>query len=216
MADIWSFYDPVAYSGGWGAKATNAARAAGLTDNQIRSQLASSGLAIGGKAAEMLNVNAIQTYATPPAHIKGGFDGYNTRPVLLPRGVFANAGKPNQSGLVYVSGGRSDADVANFFATNGAELPNDVGPYQHGSRGTYFDTEWDSYQGGGMALDGSRKNYFNMNTAPGFSLPSDYVSPTRQAAQNRSSSGLSISNQPQAPRKSMYKSQASTGLNIGV
>lgn len=128
-----AFAQPGSY--GFGASAVQRAQAAGMTNAQIRSNLADSGLTIGEEAAKILNVNAGRTYAgyapgvqnqTSYAGNSGGM--YPLRPQLAPRGYGLGIGyegkDPNAipgyasaklgfSPTFYIAGGSSDYEVIN-------------------------------------------------------------------------------------------------------
>ena len=104
------------------------ARAAGMTDAQIRSSLASSGLTIGDPAAKLLNVNAGYTYFGQSGNVKNtgsyGNSGrfYKNRAQLAPRGYgldpskgYAPVGQNalGYSPTFYTAGGTNDYDSMN-------------------------------------------------------------------------------------------------------
>lgn len=108
------------YRGGggqFGMGTLNNARAAGLTDDQIRKSLSSSGLEIGDDAAKALNVNTGYTYfgsapyAGPSSYPGNSGKNYDSRPVLAPRGF--GSSKDGYSSTYYMAGGTNDYDVFN-------------------------------------------------------------------------------------------------------
>ena len=131
--NIWEFYDGTKYSTGWGQAAQAAANQSGMSDAQVRSQLASSGLAIGQRAADVLNVNPVQTRKDFPDHVKDSYNNYKTRAILTPKGA-------SVGGIVYSAGGYSDADIVNNYSGN----------RKHGEWGTYQDPDWENYVGAGI------------------------------------------------------------------
>ncbi len=121
-------------SSGFGAGALQRAQAAGMTNAEIRSNLADSGLTIGDKAAQVLNVNPGRTFAgyspflekTEYAGNAGGM--YGLRPQLAPRGYGLGIGYEGKdphaipgytsatwgySPSFYIAGGSSDYEVIN-------------------------------------------------------------------------------------------------------
>lgn len=125
---------------GFGAGALAAAQAAGMTNAQIRSNLADSGLTIGDKAAQALNVNPGRTYAgyapsvqnqTEYAGNAGGM--YPLRPQLAPRGYGMDGRFSSNLGYsptLYIAGGENDYDGLNFvFGTDYQGGPDIGGGY---------------------------------------------------------------------------------------
>jgi hypothetical protein len=120
--------------GQFGLTSYNNAIAAGLTPGQIRSSLAASGLRIGDKAAQALNVNQGMTYLGYSPGTQASFKGnsgleYPARPILAPRGYGLNnstfSSDRGYSPTFYVSGGTNDFDAVNFlFGTNYQGGPN--------------------------------------------------------------------------------------------
>ena len=117
-----SLYEHRGGGGQLGMGTYNKARAAGMTNEQIRSAAASSGLTIGGEAAKALNVNQGKTYLGiapgKPASYKGNSGNlYPARPQLAPRGFGLN--DPNLSSdlgyspTFYSYGGTNDYDAMN-------------------------------------------------------------------------------------------------------
>jgi hypothetical protein len=165
--NIWAHYNPGG-GGGWGSAANTRALQAGMTRPEIISQLSESGLYIGDKAAQDLNVHTGQTPLKRPKHVEDKIGGYNTRYVLMPRDTTAEAlnksvDDPSRYMTgVYSTGGYSDAYTSNIFAT-GMDGDWDNGPHKHGTRGTYQDSDWDYNIGGGVGFDSERKNYYWQN-----------------------------------------------------
>ena len=125
---------------GFGAGALAAAQAAGMTNAEIRSNLADSGLTIGDKAAQVLNVNPGRTYAgyapgvqnqTSYAGNSGGM--YPLRPQLAPRGYGMDGRFSSNLGYsptLYIAGGENDYDALNFvFGTDYQGGPDIGGGY---------------------------------------------------------------------------------------
>ena len=165
--NIWAHYNSGG-GGGWGASANTRALQAGMTRPEIISQLSESGLYIGDKAAQDLNVHTGQTPLKRPKNIEDSINGYNTRYVLLPRDTTAEAlnksvddPSRHQTG-VYAMGGYSDAWLGNVYKT-GMDGDWDNGPYKHGTRGTYQDSDWDYNIGGGKGFDSERPNFYWQN-----------------------------------------------------
>ena len=125
---------------GFGAGALAAAQAAGMTNAQIRSNLADSGLTIGDKAAQVLNVNPGRTYAGYAPGVQGqteyaGNAGgmYPLRPQLAPRGYGMDGRFSSNLGYsptLYIAGGENDYDGLNFvFGTDYQGGPDIGGGY---------------------------------------------------------------------------------------
>jgi hypothetical protein len=124
---------------GFGAGALAAAQAAGMTNAEIRSNLATSGLTIGDKAAEALNVNPGFTYAGyAPSVRQDGYAGnsgtqYPLRPQLAPRGYGMDGRFSSSLGYsptLYIAGGENDYDALNtVFGLNYDGGPNIGGGY---------------------------------------------------------------------------------------
>jgi len=129
------------YRGGggqFGLSSYNNAIAAGMTPGQIRSSLAASGLRIGDKAAEALNVNQGMTYLGYSPYVKQSFAGnsgiqYPARPQLAPRGYGMDGRFSSDQGYsptLYISGGGNDYGALNaVFGTNYEGGPNIGGGY---------------------------------------------------------------------------------------
>lgn len=125
--------------GGFGASAVQRAQAAGLSNAQIRSSLAMSGLQIGDKAGELLNVNAGKTYLGYSPNLSqtsyAGNNGadYKLRPMLAPRGYGMDGRFSSDQGFsptLYQAGGENDYDGLNFvFGTNYQGGPDIGGGY---------------------------------------------------------------------------------------
>lgn len=142
--------------GGFGAKSLEAARAAGYTDNEIRSSMASSGLLIHPLGAEGLNVNPGKTYlgiAPGVADSNVGYSGtkYAARPNLAPAGYGFGMGLGDAQGYsptLYISGGTSSYEPMN----------------------TIFGTD---YQGGPHIGDGYRDPNFHIDNAASSPAPTN-------------------------------------------
>ena len=140
--------------GGFGANSLAAAQASGLSNNQIRSMIASSGLRIGEKAAATLNVNPGRTYLGYAPGVAGSNAGnsgtqYAARPNLAPAGYGFNMGLGDAQGYsptLYISGGTSSYEPMNFI----------------------FGTD---YQGGPDIGDGYRDPNFNIDNAAASPAP---------------------------------------------
>ena len=128
-------YRNQAIGGGFGIDSYNRAIAAGMSPGQIRSSLASSGLRIGDKAAEALNINPGMTYLGYSPHLQqtsfAGNSGreYASRPMLAPRGYGLNnptfSSDQGYSPTFYIAGGSNDYDAINFlFGTDYQGGPN--------------------------------------------------------------------------------------------
>ena len=211
---------------GFGLTAYEKARAAGLTDQQIRSSLATSGLKIGEQAADRLNVNPIQTSAGLPSDVKGGFDGFKTRGVLLPKGVFLDGrgqvSSSGGSGVVYATGGSSDAAIANTYSKQ--NMSED-------SWGTYRDPNWDKYVGNGVydnnrpsTLPGAQRNENYLSTSSALRInPAPQQAPPQESLASSNTPAITPTIQNRAfTRKKAQTSVNSTqsflgnGLNIGI
>ena len=160
------FFDPTNYStatddsmgaGGFGRSALNRARAAGFTDAQIRTSLASSGVEIGGLAAQDLGVMPGKTFYTGPDGLgrpsQELADGTSRplpesytgqagtrygRPELLPYNAYNRAvNKPFEKNYLFVYGGESGGDSMSNYG--------DVG--DKGSYSAYSEPEWSKYVG---------------------------------------------------------------------
>lgn len=125
---------------GFGAGALAAAQEAGMTNAQIRSNLADSGLTIGDKAAQILNVNPGRTYAgyAPGVQNQTSYAGnsgtmYPLRPQLAPRGYGMDGRFSSNLGYsptLYIAGGENDYDALNFvFGTDYQGGPDIGGGY---------------------------------------------------------------------------------------
>ena len=126
------------YRGGggqFGMESYNKAVAAGMTPHNIRQSLASSGLRIGDKAAQALNINEGMTYLGYSPHLKqtsfaGNAGGtYAARPIFAPRGYGLNnptfSSDRGYSPSFYIAGGSNDYDAINFlFGTDYQGGPN--------------------------------------------------------------------------------------------
>jgi len=127
-------YRNQAIGGGFGIDSYNRAIAAGMTPHNIRQSLASSGLRIGDKAAEALNINPGMTYLGYSPHVQQSFAGnsgnqYASRPILAPRGYGLNnptfSSDQGYSPTFYIAGGANDYDAINFlFGTDYQGGPN--------------------------------------------------------------------------------------------
>ena len=142
--------------GGFGANSLAAAQAAGLSNNQIRGMLASSGLRIGDKAAATLNVNPGRTYLGIAPGVAGSHAGnsgnsYASRPNLAPAGYGFGMGMGDDKGYsptLYISGGTSSYEPMNFI----------------------FGTD---YQGGPDMGDGYRDPNFHIDNAAASPAPTN-------------------------------------------
>ena len=121
--------------GGFGANSLAAAQAAGMTNNEIRGLLASSGLRIGDKAAATLNVNPGRTYLGIAPGVAGSHAGnsgnsYGARPNLAPAGYGFGMGMGDAQGYsptLYISGGTSSYEPMNFIFGTDYQGGPDIG-----------------------------------------------------------------------------------------
>ena len=112
--NLYNYRNPE--SGGFGITSYNNAIASGMTPEQIRSSLASSGLRIGDLAAQALNVNPGMTYLGYSPNVQTSFSGnsgtnYPARPQLAPRGYGMDGRFSSNLGYsptLYISGGAND------------------------------------------------------------------------------------------------------------
>lgn len=121
-------------AGQFGLTSYNNAIAAGMTPHNIRQSLASSGLRIGDKAAQALNINEGMTYLgyspnVQQAHVGASGTQYPARAVFAPRGYGLNnptySSDKGYSPSFYISGGANDYDAINFlFGTDYQGGPN--------------------------------------------------------------------------------------------
>lgn len=125
-------------SGQFGASSLAAAQAAGMSNAQIRSSLAMSGLQIGDQAAQALNVNPGKTYLGYAPGVQTEFQGnsgamYGARPQLAPRGYGMDGRFSSNQGYsptLYIAGGENDHNALNFvFGTNYDGGPDIGGGY---------------------------------------------------------------------------------------
>ena len=109
-----------------------------MTDGQIRSSLAMSGMQIGDKAAQGLNVNAGKTYLGYSPNVQQSYGGnsgsqYGSRPMLAPRGYGMDGRFSSDQGFsptLYVAGGENDYDALNYvFGTDYKGGPDIGGGY---------------------------------------------------------------------------------------
>tara|TARA_R110002012_G_scaffold112447_1_gene258179 strand:- start:9 stop:833 length:825 start_codon:yes stop_codon:yes gene_type:complete len=133
-----SLYGYRGAGGQFGQASYQAASAAGLSDAQIRSSLAMSGLQIGDQAGKSLNVNAGKTYLGYSPNTQQSFGGnngqqYGSRPMLAPRGYGMDGRFSSDQGYsptLYVAGGANDYDALNsVFGTNYQGGPDIGGGY---------------------------------------------------------------------------------------
>ena len=127
-------YRNQAIGGGFGIGSYNRAIAAGMTPHNIRQSLASSGLRIGDKAAEALNINPGMTYLgyspnVQQAHVGASGNQYSARAIFASRGYGLNnptfSSDKGYSPTFYISGGANDYDAVNFlFGTDYQGGPN--------------------------------------------------------------------------------------------
>ena len=126
-------------SGGqFGAGSLAAAQAAGMSNAQIRTSLAQSGLQIGDQASQTLNVNPGKTYigiapGTRTEYQSNSGTTYGLRPQLAPRGYGMNSGYGGEQGYsptFYIAGGEDDHHAHNFlFGTDYQGGPDIGGGY---------------------------------------------------------------------------------------
>ena len=126
-------------SGGqFGAGSLAAAQQSGMSNAQIRTALAQSGLQIGDQAAQTLNVNPGKTYIGIAPGTRTDFQGnsgsmYGLRPQLAPRGYGMNSGYGGEQGYsptFYIAGGENDHNAHNFlFGTDYQGGPDIGGGY---------------------------------------------------------------------------------------
>lgn len=112
------------------------AQAAGMTNAQIRSSLAMSGLRIGDKAAQALNVNPGKTFLGYAPGVQQSFmgnsgGGYPSRPQLAARGYGMNDGTyfadKGYSPTFYIAGGANDHNAHNFLFGTDYDGGPDIG-----------------------------------------------------------------------------------------
>lgn len=112
------------------------AQAAGMTNAQIRSSLAASGLQIGDQASQVLNVNPGKTFLGYAPGVQTDFAGnsstlYPARPQLAARGYGMNDGKffadKGYSPTFYISGGANDHMAHNFLFGTDYDGGPDIG-----------------------------------------------------------------------------------------
>jgi len=121
-------------AGQFGLTSYNNAIAAGMTPHNIRQSLASSGLRIGDKAAQALNINEGMTYLgyspnVQQSHVGASDTQYQARAIFAPRGYGLNnptySSDKGYSPTFYISGGANDYDAVNFlFGTDYQGGPN--------------------------------------------------------------------------------------------
>jgi hypothetical protein len=114
------------------------AQAAGMTNAEIRSSLAASGLQIGDQAAQALNVNPGKTFlgyapGVQTEHKTYLGNTYSARPQLAPRGYGMDGRFSSDQGYsptLYISGGANDHAALNYvFGTDYDGGPNIGGGY---------------------------------------------------------------------------------------
>ncbi len=116
------------------------AQAAGMTNAEIRSAAAMSGMTIGAKAAAALNVNPGMTYVVYSPHLKqteyagNSCNIYGALPTLAPAGYGLNnttfSSDRGYSPTYYIHGGATDYAAANFlFGTDYQGGPDIGGGY---------------------------------------------------------------------------------------
>lgn len=124
-------------AGQFGLTSYQNAIAAGMTHHNIRQSLAASGLRIGDKAAQALNINEGMTYlgSNPNLRRQSSFGAsgieYPARAVLAPRGYGLNnpafSSDKGYSPTVYISGGSNDYDTLNFLFGTDYQGGPDIG-----------------------------------------------------------------------------------------
>jgi len=189
-------YRNQAVGGGFGIDSYNRAIAAGMTPGQIRSSLAASGLRIGDKAAQALNVNPGMTYLGYSPYVQQSFKGnsglnYPARPQLAPRGYGMDGRFSSDQGYsptLYISGGGNDAGALNtVFGTNFS--PAAVG-------GGYYDPDFGRVNYVPPPSDPNRPyGGYNGETLPNYTMPAfnysipggSKVSGVKSAVSSRSS-----------------------------
>lgn len=123
-------------AGQFGLTSYNNAIAAGMTPHNIRQSLASSGLRIGDKAAQALNINEGMTYLgyspnVKQAHVGASGNQYAARAIFAPRGYGLNnptySSDKGYSPSFYISGGANDYDAINFLFGTDYQGGPDVG-----------------------------------------------------------------------------------------
>lgn len=183
-------------STGFGMEAYNRAINSGMTPEQIRSSLASSGLRIGDLAAQALNVNPGMTYLGYSPYVQASYRGnsginYAARPQLAPRGYGMDGRFSSNLGYsptLYIAGGTSDAaGLSAVFNTNFTPMEAGGGysdPYFHVVN--YKAPEHDPYRPfGGYAPQAMQIQPFNM-PAFNYSIPGgSTVSGVKSAASSR-------------------------------
>ena len=167
------------------------AQAAGMTNAQIRSSLAASGLQIGDQAAQVLNVNPGKTFLGYAPGVQQSFmgnagGGYRSRPQLAARGYGMNDGQyfadKGYSPTFYIAGGANDYDAHNFlFGTDYDGGPDIGGGYSDPDfhRINYVPPAHDPYR-----PFGGYPNGYNPNTmqVSGYQMPQTALMPTINSA----------------------------------
>lgn len=187
-----SLYQHRGAGGGLGMGTLAKAQAAGMTNAEIRSAAAMSGLTIGPKAAAALNVNPGMTYLGYSPNLKqteyqGNAGGmYGLRPQLAPAGYGLTdptfSGDRGYSPTYYIAGGANDYEAANFlFGTNYQGGPDIGGGYSDPDfhRINYVPPAHDPYR-----PFGGYPNGYNPNTmqVSGYQMPQTALMPTINSA----------------------------------
>lgn len=134
-----SLYQYRGDGGQFGAGSLANAQAAGMSNAEIRSSLAASGLQIGDSAAQALNVNPGKTFIGYSPNLKQtSYEGnsgaqYGLRPQLAPRGYGLDGRFSSDLGYsptLYIAGGANDHNALNYvFGTDYDGGPNIGGGY---------------------------------------------------------------------------------------
>tara|TARA_B100000085_G_scaffold128999_1_gene117426 strand:+ start:204 stop:1097 length:894 start_codon:yes stop_codon:yes gene_type:complete len=149
---------------GLGMGTLQRAQAAGMSNAQIRSAAASSGMRIGELAAQALNVNPGMTYLGLAPGIQASYEGnvagpYPARPNLAPAGYGMDGRFGSSEGYsptLYISGGENDYDAMNFIFGTDYQGGPDIG-------GGYSDPYFNIVNAGGAYTSGGMP--FGMNPA---------------------------------------------------
>jgi len=190
-------------AGQFGLTSYNNAIAAGMTPHNIRQSLASSGLRIGDRAAQALNINEGMTYLgyspnVQQAHVGASGNQYSARAIFAPRGYGLNnptySSDKGYSPTFYISGGANDYDAINFLFGTDYQGGPDVGT-------GYYDPNFHSVENKAAANMSilptpSLKDFDYSMPAFNYSMPGgssrSSVSGVRSGASSRSTSSSSL------------------------
>ena len=195
-------YDQRGGGGQMGMGTYNNLKNAGLSNAQIRQSLASSGLTIGPKAADALNVNPGFTYyGYAEGTQQGGYKGnsgklYDARALLAPKGYGLDASKGwsptaevarGYSPTFYAAGGVDDQHAYNFlFNTDKFNATNVGGGYSDPN----FHTDNEGFVGAGITT--SRGASPTTQVTPPSPVPVNNTNPTSKTTPVGTKSDLKI------------------------